>query len=82
MSNSMEDESNQTSEPIPNPEKEPLQFGIVDLFKLTTLIACVIGVFTVYWMGWLFSTLCWGSMLIGSILFIWIFLVPEEGRPW
>jgi Flp pilus assembly protein TadB len=82
----MEDDSNQTSESIPEPDEDPIlepdqdpfQFGIAGLFKLTFAVALALGVLTVLWMKIFFSAL----IVIGLLLFVWMFLVPQEGKPW
>ncbi len=81
----MEDDSHQTSDPIPEQDQDtfpdldqPFQFGIAGLFKLTFAVALVLGVITVVWMQMFFSAL----IAIGFILFIWMLLVPQEGKPW
>ncbi len=81
----MEDDSNQTSESIPESDPDPIlepdqafQFGIAGLFKLTFAVAVALGVLTVLWMQVFFTAL----FIIAFILFVWIFLVPQEGKPW
>ena len=48
------------------------------MFKITLAIALGLGVINVLWMEVFFKAL----MAIAFALFVWLLLVPQEGKPW